>query len=179
MKATILGTGPTLQHYKPSKNEVTFGVNDIFKYQPVHNLLIIDQIWTFSKWPDRLETIKNSTPLQFYSQIDDWALYFKNFHKIKLKPMRGVLDLVGPELCYSHDSTFVACVLAYHQGFKEITLYGVDFTNHPRLSRHSINILRNYESLAKEIHRFGVNLQIGHPDSLLNKVLPCCHTIYS
>lgn len=178
MKCYVLGTGPTLSHYQQS-NITTFGVNDIFSYLPVDHLLVVDHPWSF-KSNDRVKVIENSTPLQFYSQIEYWKQFFpETFNKVKLKPTRGEVDLIAPELSYSFDSTFIACILAYKKGFTEIITFGVDFLKHPRLTRHEKNILRNYAKLRDAFNDVGVKLYVGHKDSRLSKVLECKQFIYS
>ena len=59
MLAKVLGLGPTIKYYKPERNCITIGVNDIFKYHYVKYLIIRDLPESFSN--ERLKIIEIST----------------------------------------------------------------------------------------------------------------------
>ena len=76
---------------------------------------------------------------------------------------------------YSNNSPFIACVIAYHMGAKNIFLDGVDFTqNHffAETGTHMLNkdlkiIINTYNNLYKEMEKNGVGFRNLSEESLL------------
>jgi len=146
-------------------------VNDIFKYQPVEYLLLMDNIETFPQ--DRLKTIIDSTPLQTFSQLSEWN-FMPGFTPIGLNKTPGDISSLGSMnyLPRHVDSTFTAVCIAYCLGAKKVVMYGVEFCGHPVLSKYSDKILECYEKLYKALLIKGCNLCVASHNSLLSEVMP-------
>ncbi len=174
MRVSVLGLGRTLEKYhKWDGLEVTIGVNDIFKYHSTDFLILLDMPRRFTK--ERLKTILSSQSARIVSHLPDWDKHFKSVDRITLTSARGDLtQLDGDAYPYSCNSPFVACVLAYRLGAKEIVLYGVDFTDHKSLSddTHIKMIHRHYRDLYNELKRRGVSLSVCSKESRLSEVIP-------
>lgn len=140
MKINVLCLGDSVHRYELD-SDTTIGVNDVnklFPDTPVDYLVCVDLPSSFTK--ERLHTIENSPCKKFFAPFDEWNHHSK-FEKIKFANGRSNLSkLKDPELvCYSNNSAFVACVMAYKLGATEIVLYGADFTNHPNFKGSSFN----------------------------------------
>lgn len=171
MKIDVLGLGESINRFNHSRN-ITIGVNDIFKHHSVDYLCIVDVPNKFTK--ERLHTILLSTPKKFFTQLDEWQPLVNNYQKIKFANGRGNLkDLNNRELfCYSNNSTFVACVIAFKLGAKEIYLYGADFNNHPNFSENSLNrVEKDFNDLYNALLTFGCTLYVTK-ESCLSAFIP-------
>jgi hypothetical protein len=167
----ILGTAPSVQDYKPDGSE-TIGVNDIFRFHEVDNLLILDKRISFLY--ERLQIITESTPKRFYSDLTEWREFFPEMIKIETTGdgnQGKVYELDSNKYIYHCDSTFTAVHLAYKHGAKNIIMYGVDFTG-DRWQNKKIPILRTYSNLYIALRNRGEILSIANPESLLTQVLP-------
>ena len=171
MTIHVLGLGNSLEYYKPDNN-ITIGVNDIHKYIKTDYVVCVDHLFSFSK--DRLETILKTRCKGFYSQIVDWGLLIPSFKLIEFNSGRGSLqELDNDKFCYSNNSPFVACVLAYKLGAKNIILHGVDLIDHPHIKGNSKEkALLDYKNLNKAFKSRGVNLFVGSKDTNLVSFLP-------
>lgn len=170
MRINVLALGESVATYRPDGN-TTVGVNDIFKFFPVDHLVVIDRPTRFH--PDRVNTIVNSKPTRFYSHLPEWST-LPNFKHIDLSA--GVdfraLDVPGI-ITHSNNSAFVAAVLAYKLGGKEIVIYGADFKTHPNFHPNTIRTaLQHFSTLYKELKRRGVRLYVSSPQSRLAEFLP-------
>lgn len=166
MTIHVLGLGDSLEYYNPDNN-ITIGVNDIHKYIKTDYVVCVDHMTAFSK--DRLETILKTRCKGFYSQIVDWGLVIPNFKLIEFNTGRGLLqELDNDKFCYSNNSPFVACILAYKLGAKNIVLHGVDLIDHPHIKGNSKEkALLDYKNLNKAFNSRGVNLFVGSKDTNL------------
>lgn len=172
----VLGLGETISDYSGENESV--GVNDIFKFHRVDHLLVMDQPHRFTK--ERLSTILLSTPKKFYSnvKIDGayvWEKLVNNFVPIETERGRGfVKTLDSKEYSISNNSPFTACVLAYKLGAKNIVMHGVDFINHPHLSKdNSIqNVLQHFKTLRSALNNRGVGLFVSSKKSRLSEIIP-------
>lgn len=171
MTIHVLGLGDSLEHYKPDNN-ITIGVNDIHKFIKTDYVVCVDHLFAFSK--DRLETILKTRCKGFYSQIVDWGMVIPNFKLIEFNSGRGLLhELDNNKFCYSNNSPFVACILAYKLGAKNIVLHGVDLIDHPHIKGNSKEkALLDYKNLNKAFKSRGVNLFVGSKDTNLVSFLP-------
>lgn len=166
----VLALGETINCYKPSGN-ITIGVNDIYKYVATDYIVVVDPPNRFHEM-DRFNIIVESTPLKFFSN-HVWNV--PNFELIELQSPRGCCkQLDGTKYCYSNNSAFVACVLAYKMGANKIIIHGADFTNHAHLSNeHSLKrVLNDYAALNSELNKRGVQLWVSSTKSALHKILP-------
>ncbi len=165
----VLGTAPSVKDFKPNGSE-TIGVNDIFKYHKVDNLLILDKSITFTG--DRLKIIAESEPKRFYSTLNEWRPIFPEMKKINIATNPGdVSELQSRKYIYHCDSTFTAVHLAYKRKAKQIIMHGVDFTG-PKWQAKKTPILRAYTDLYIALRNRGVMLAVSNPQSLLSQVLP-------
>lgn len=171
MDAVVLGTGPSISLWKPDGRTV-FGVNDVGRFAAVDYLVCIDKPGVFTK--DRLEVIKNTECREFITHVPEWEGLHKSYKKIEIFG-RGKIDLLDSDkIIYSNNSTFVAAVIAYKYGAKNITLYGVDFTGHPTLSltHKTARALKDFEALYKALSDRDIGLFVASDQSKLAGVLP-------
>lgn len=160
MKAVILGLGETLEEYVPSEDSITFGVNDIFKCHPVDYLVCVDRIHRFT--PERFKTIANSTHKKFYTHLDEWQGHVQRVQLISLSAGRGSLEgMESEKICYSNNSTYVATVIAYKHGAKEISIFGADFNTHPSFMDNKLDItLSDFKKLFDYLRSKGVKITV-------------------
>ena len=170
MKIHVLGLGESLKDFVPDNN-ITIGVNDIHKYYKTDYVVCVDHMTAFKK--DRLETIMKTKCKGFYSQILDWGLIIPNFNHIEFNTGRGFLnELDNEKFCYSNNSPYVACILAYKLGATEIVLHGVDLIDHPHINGNSKDkALLDYKNLSKAFNSRKVNLFVGSKYSSLSNFL--------
>ena len=155
----ILGLGESISLYR-TNNNITFGVNDIYRKIDVDYLVCVDDKKKFTE--DRLKYIENNKAKAFYSQLDCWE-YLPNYQKIELQNRYPdyECDLLSNAIPKSVYSPFIAICLAY-KIFKPsiINLYGVDMINHPHLSnsmtinrilRHTLNLKVSLNSYCCEL----------------------------
>lgn len=150
----VLGLGESLKDYRPSKN-LTVGVNDINKYYRTNYFVVVDRITAFS--PDRLNNIVNHKA-ELFTHLDEWS-DLRSINLIELANGRGSLkDLDSDLICYSNNSTFVACVIAYKLGAKVINLYGADFNTHQNFKDSMLEqTLKDFYNLNLEFKKRGVD----------------------
>lgn len=164
MVIDVLGLGPSLERYKPSSN-ITIGVNDIYKYFRTNYFIVVDLPKKFTS--ERLRNIVNHKAI-LYTHLDCWKSYHNKVELIQLANGRGNLkELDSEKYCYSNNSTFVACILAYKLGAKEINLYGADFTNHKHIKDSvKIQAIQHFIDLSRELKERDVQLRVTKESSL-------------
>lgn len=171
MTIDILGCGDSINRFEYAGNK-TIGVNDVFRFFHVENLVVIDAPDKFTK--ERLDVIIQSTPKKFYSSVEAWRPYNENFQFIKLASPRGSCDkLDHRELFpYSNSSPFVAISLAYKMGAKKIRLFGADYTNHVKLcEKYAIErVMKDFKEMNKALTLRGVKLFVTK-ESALSKII--------
>ena len=158
LQVDILGLGESVELFIPSDN-ITFGVNDIYRIFPVDFLVCIDSPNRFT--PERLEIIKWSTPNAFISHC--WEYRGRNdYMKIELMERTGLpIDLDGEKINVSVFSPYVATIVAYKMFEPEvINLYGVDMTNHPNLFCLGGKIRSDWSLLRKALNERGVKVNV-------------------
>lgn len=171
MRIHVLGLGKSLEEYKPNA-EISIGVNDIFSRIETDFIVCIDPPNRFTD--QRIETINNSTPVKFFTNRNEWE-HVKGYHLITLNPVRGsVKELRSDKICYSNNSPFVACVMAYKLGAKEIVLHGVDFVDHHALSKSEqfSRAMNDFKKLNDELKKYRVKLFVSSKYSTLSEFLP-------
>jgi len=170
MKIDVLGLGETLNHYQ-NDGSTTIGVNDIQRYHSTDYVVCVDHTTVFNA--ERLQGIKNSKCIGFYTQLEDWNNLVQNVNIIEFNRGRGLIDgLDSDRFCYSNNSPYVACILAYKLGAKKIVLWGVDFNDHPHLNGSAREkSFRDYKELQKALNKRGVSIYCGHEDSYLSTIL--------
>lgn len=169
MKAAVIGLGPTYKFCNPDDYDITITVNDGQRNYKTDYVVCVDFKHRFD--PDRLKYIEGAECKGFYSQFREWD-NIKNFKHIRLQ--RGS-DLDGPNYDSSTNSTYVACVLAYKLGAKQIVTWGVDFTDTHKFFKHKHNrdnAVREFKTLADRMKKKEVTLYVGNRFSRLYEVLP-------
>lgn len=167
----VLGLGESLDNYSPDGNS-TIGVNDIHSRIKTDYVVCVDHPKAFT--PDRLTTIYQTGCKGFYSQVIAWDRV-KNFKLIEFAPGRGrLLELDSEKFCYSSSSPYVACVLAYKLGAKQIVMHGVDFRTHKNFEAFNKqeSLKKDFKNLSKELKRRGIQLFVGSDWSMLSEFLP-------
>ena len=166
----VLGLAPGIENYKRIPEIETIGVNDIFKYTYVDNLVVLDNIETFSR--DRLVTILSSRPRRCFSHLDEWNGLWE-YRKISLNEKGGDVSTLDDfsQIPRHVDSTFTAVCLAYWLGAKQIEMHYVSFYGHPSLTHYFDKISQCYSDLKEALHVRGVKLVSSTNNSLLNTVL--------
>lgn len=171
MKMDVLGLGESVLSYVNTGNQ-TVGVNDINKYYPVDYLVVVDLPRRFTG--NRLATIKKSIPKKFFTYLEEWRGIVFNYEKINLAPGRGFLNHLHDKdlVCHSNNSTFVACVMAYKLGAKEIYLYGADFNTHPNFTDDPLKrTLKDFKALYDKLLKVGVKMYVTK-ESRLSEFIP-------
>lgn len=166
----VLGCAPSVQDFKPDGNE-TIGVNDIFKYHKVDNLVILDKSKSFTA--DRLKTIIESEPKRFYSTLPEWKRFFPEMKKLNIQHRPGDVTLIDNKKLIIHhvDSTITAVHLAYKRKATNIIMHGVDFTGE-KWAVHENAIFRVYADLLCVLRDKGIQLSVSNTNSLLAQILP-------
>jgi hypothetical protein len=170
MTIHVLGLGESLSKFKPDGSP-TIGVNDIHQKYKTDFVVCVDHPEAFDK--NRLEIIRQTRCKGFYSQIESWR-DLQNFNRIEFNRGRGTVDgLDSSRFCYSNSSPYVAAILAYKLGAKNIVLWGVDFKTHRHfVDRSKDRAIKDFKSLNFEFEKRGVNLFVGDPFSELSNFLP-------
>lgn len=186
----VLGLGPTLNNFTPNGTP-TIGVNDINKKlldlnkgHKTDYLVLQDNPpnFEYDRYLDIINHPPKSTVFSNHNIFRD--LFTENpFEHLRLVPFHySILDTPVTkfnkwEIPSSIDSTFLACVIAARLGYKNIVLFGADFTNHPRLSQQLGTITGQYELLKEKLKNHGINLYCCSKQSKLSQVLPVKHLV--
>jgi hypothetical protein len=173
----VCGCGTSVAQFKDYSDKfVTIGVNDIGRLFDPDYLVVLNDIESFSG--DRFFYVKENNAHYVFTHIKNLAINEpEKLVKLKLGRFRA-LDLnnkykSGHIIDYSTNSPYVACVLAYYMGAKNIGLIGVDFTeNHffAETGNHSLSarlpkIVEEYKMLSDALHSNGVGLYNLSPTS--------------
>lgn len=172
MKIHVIGLGDTKEEYLKYQNELSIGVNDVHSFVNTDFVVCIDKPHRFSE--DRKNIILNTKSLGFFTNLIEWNT-IENFNLINLALIRGSLDeLNSSNYCYSNNSPFVACILAYKMKAKEIILHGVDLINHHALSRteQQSRALKDYSNLNNRLKNYGIKMYVSSKSSKLSDFLP-------
>ena len=165
MDFDVICCGESALKYSNTGN-ITIGVNDCNKIYPVDYLVCVDLPSAFSK--ERFKTILNSKPKKFFSQLREWDNLVNNYEKIEFVNGSGLFNDYDKKICYSNNSPFVACVMAYKLGARRINLYGADFNSHPNFI-DVINLkktLKDFNGLNKVLLSKGCNLYVTQESKL-------------
>jgi hypothetical protein len=128
-KAVILGLGQSVLNYRKKPDDVTFGVNDIFRYFETDYTIVVDGKARFED--ERLKHIVNTKGV-LVSQLPEWIKGVRMFELIQIKPFT-IMNMSSKHICYSNNSTFVATTFAFQKGFRVFDIYGVDLAGHNNL----------------------------------------------
>lgn len=175
MRCNVLGLGPSLRIFqKELPAGITVGVNDIWKRYRVDYVVCIDKPDVFA--PERREVIEQCTPAAFYSHIDLWEQYHgERFRQLNLTGRFAANKFDDwNALPRGLDSTYIACMVAYHLGARGIVLYGADFIGHPNLDEPGkIKRIQDcYRALEYHMRVKNCRLYLGGGDGALKGILP-------
>jgi hypothetical protein len=158
MIVDVLGLGESLSLH--DGNNITVGVNDIFKVKPVDVLVCVDFKTAFN--PERLKWIEEANDCAFFSQLDEWKSK-QNFNKIELQQFypKQVANLDVPQLPKSVFSPYVAVALAYKLFTPSlIRVFGVDMTNHHNLTKQAERIQKDWKALVIALRLKGCEVEV-------------------
>ena len=164
----VLGLGESIADFKDSSN-ITIGVNDIAKYWQTDYTVCVDRINAFEVC--RLSTIIKSTPIKFYTHLEEWKRIMPTFELIELSKGRGNINDIENTFAYSNNSVFVAVVLAYKLGATEINIFGADFNTHKAFNGNMLlAALDDFKKLFDYLKEKGVKINVTK-SSKLNEIL--------
>jgi len=158
MIVDVLGLGESLALH--DGNNITVGVNDIFKVKPVDVLVCVDYKSSFT--PERLKWIEEANDCAFFSHLDEWKSK-PNFSKIELQTFypKQVANLDIQQLPKSVFSPYVAVALAYKLFTPSlIRVFGVDMTNHQHLSKEKERIQKDWKALVIALRLKGCEVEV-------------------
>jgi len=154
---------------EPDKN-IVIGVNDIQRLLSPNYLVVVNDKTSFS--PQRWSFIETTQAEIIFTHLRGLKVDEKKKCIIALGRYGGCeLDKVAID--YSSNSPYIASIIAYKLGAKNIGLLGVDFTpnhffaktgDHP-LSKKSATISNEYIQLHKSLANKGVNFYNLSPSS--------------
>lgn len=165
MIANILGLGESIKHYTKNKDEITIGVNDIYRYFEVDYFICVDRPHKFEDI--RLNAIIDN-PAPLYTHLSDWHKLRNNVKLIELSTGRGTLkELDSYKFCHSNNSTYIAVILAYKLGATQINLYGVDFNSHKHIKDNVLEVaINDFKALFKELRSKQIKINITKESKL-------------
>ena len=178
MRANILALGKSIHEYKYIGG-IEIGVNDVNRFIDTEYLLVLDHPESFTEEREKYITSSSGTLI---TNIYAWdSIVNRKIHRINLNnyPVTpsGLCDLSTLNdknmIPYSNNTPFVACIMAYHFGAKEIVIYGADFNRNYKSHEHNTALsIQHFFELAFALKIRGVNLYTGSKNSRLIKVLP-------
>jgi hypothetical protein len=168
MTAHIIGCGETGAFWDGQGESI--GVNDCIKFgNPTGSLIVVN---SFTRELERQKFIADCRPVNgFYSNLNRWA-HHPDYKPLRLKRYtKGGINI--KEVYHTATSTFIAISLAASQGFTDIVLYGVDFTNHRVIKGYLLaDEVDKYRRYCKELNKLGVNVYLYQSYGALKSVLP-------
>lgn len=145
-RALVLGLGVSTKQIvgKDTRDLITIGVNDIGSIYTPKYLLTVDMSSRFQ--PQRSMAIRDTEAEYLFTHIEEWKKATRLMDKVvsfklgarSLQNINniGVLD-------FSNNSPYIAIILAYQMGCREIGLLGVDFTeNHCHMQDGTHELMR-------------------------------------
>jgi len=173
----VCGCGKSLSTLTNPQDFITIGVNDIERLFVPNYLVILNNRHGFKD--DRWNYVSGAKCPHIFTHIKDIGIVSKhNIVPLTLGTF-GKLNLDDKtKVDYSSNSPYVAAVIAYQMGAKNIGMIGVDFTQdhffnksgrHPLAGRLT-SIIKEYETLHKEFKSRGVNLYNLSAESLVKSI---------
>lgn len=169
MIVDIVASGASGSNWE--QHDLSIGINDCWKWgKPTDALVICNRPEQFAK--ERLHTIINSKPKDFYSWKPCWSQWFPNWKKINLIPWYGTLH--KGQIYESHTGPFIAMSLAFKLGATDIILWGVDFKNHSIFNESNPETdkeVNMYLELIEEMKEQGTNVWLGANGSVFDNLI--------
>lgn len=163
----ILGLGPSIVNYKPDGN-FSIGCNDSFRYASSNLLIVVSHLSQ-----ERTRIVETSRPEKLLSFMPQWSHhpnyeYIGQIHRWRTdRPEINRLD--KGKIYTSNNTPFIACSVAFNLGYKEIVLWGVDFTDHPNIREGALETAKkDFESMQQAFQKNAASLFLGSKGSVLN-----------
>ncbi len=138
----------------------SIGVNDAWKFGKHTDILLT--VNAFKSEPERQSIVANSRPKEFYSNLNFWKTH-PNYKELVIRRFSGEVrfDKIYHSSTHMGTSPFIAISLAAHKGYKEIVLYGVDFTSHKTMHGNILEKeVKAYLKFITELGKFGVKVYL-------------------
>ena len=166
----IVGTGPSIVNFKIPDGMISIGCNDLGRYLDPEYLVIVNAKQEFIG--DRYPFIENTNAKYVLSHLSLREIPLKEPEKLVNFTLgernRLEIDTIGT-IDYSTTSTYMAIIIAYQMGGKNIYMIGVDLDNH-KLSHRLEQINQDYGNLYQKLQEKGVNLWNLSEKSLLTSI---------
>ena len=180
-KIIVLGLGMSANNILDvdRSNVVLFGVNDISRLVVPTYVLVVD---TPSKFTGlRHKYILQSGAQYLFTQIKDWKPMSPTMKVTFDLGSNSLRNMDNPEVVdYSNNSPYMAIIIAYKMGCKNIGLLGVDFTPNHFFENDGEHVLiktnrlsdidRSYGNLTEALNSRHVNLYNLNKDSLITSI---------
>ncbi len=164
----IIACGPTGELWDGTGPSI--GVNDCWKFGNTTDRLIV--VNTFAKEHERQKFIADCRPQGgFYSNLSRWK-YHPNYKELNIiRYTKG--DIRLDKIYHSATSSFIAMSMAATLGFKEIVIYGVDFTNHRVIKDYILmREIELYDRFVKALEKHGVKVYLASNYGALKDTIP-------
>lgn len=169
MTCNIIGLGESATKWNGSGFSI--GINDAWRFGHQTNCLVVSNFP--NKFPqERLEIIKNSKPVKFYSPITSWRQWFPNMSEIKLRSWDG--HLYDRTVIHTNTSASIAMDLARQLGATKIILWGIDMKTHPTYNAsngYGQTEIKQLQAIVNAFRQIGVSVYLGAKGSELEKFL--------
>lgn len=168
MTFNIVACGSSAMHWDGTGHNI--GVNDAGKWgYKLQHLLLANAPGKFEA--ERLKTIIDSKPDNFYSNTESWKKYFPEMIHYKTESWNGIL-IKKRGLTTMNSSPCIAMHLAWQLGATKLVLWGVDFTDHPVINGSSLKTeLRQYRAFIHGLKENGVETYLGSKGSALEEFI--------
>lgn len=164
----VIGCGETAKNWDGSG--MSIGINDAWRHKPT-NCLVVSNFP--NKFPqERLNIIKNSKPVKFYSPLNSWRQYFLDMTEIKLRSWDG--HLYDKTVINTQTSASIAMDLSRQLGATKIVLWGIEYRTHATFhpgNPQTYSELRQLEAIVRKFREVGVQVYLGSKGSELEKFL--------
>lgn len=169
MIVNIIGLGQTGKLWNGQGSSL--GINDCWRHGIKTNALIACNFP--NKFPqERLEIIKRSKPVQFYSNLEAWRQWHPNTIPLQLRSWDG--HLYEKTTICTNTSASIALDLARKLGASKIILWGIDMVDHPVYNAGNgagQTELKQLEQICKAFKSVGIEVYLGTKGSELEKFL--------
>lgn len=189
-KFLILGNGKSILNLPKKIDLITIGVNDIERHMIPTYLVLTDNPNRFGVVNSKRRNQVQSTKSKFVFVFDKWWTFKSDdgknldYKRIVMKlGKKGKLDNLDSKdtVDYSITSPYVAAILAYKMGAKEIGIIGVDFTDghfyrpedgvHPIVKSSRLEEVEcHFKALTEELERRGIKVWNLSEESILKPI---------
>lgn len=161
----VLGLAPSVREFKPDGNTTT-GCNDIFRHFEVDYLFVVSSLPY-----ERAKFVENARPKKLFSSMPRWSHHpAYDYIADKMTPWRdNRKNELGQWIYYSNNTPFIQASWAFNQGYKEIVLWGCDFTDHPLIIDEQVTrTYFDFQGLQKAMKEKGASMFLGNSGSILS-----------